>query len=50
MLIQATTVIFSLVNTKNSDDAIKRTSQEFFEEFKIAMEVSIQKKQKKLNP
>jgi|SRR5690606_1526946 hypothetical protein len=35
---------------KNLDDAIKRTSQEFFEEFKIAMEVSIQKKQKKLNP
>jgi len=35
---------------KNLDDAIKRTSQDFFEEFKIAMEVATQKKHKKLNP
>ncbi len=35
---------------KNIDDAVKRTSQEFFEEFKSAMEVAIQKRHKKLNP
>lgn len=35
---------------KNLDDAVKRTSQEFFEEFKNAMEVANQKRHKKLNP
>lgn len=35
---------------KNLDDAIKRTSQDFFREFKIAMAVAEQKKHKKLNP
>lgn len=35
---------------KNLDDAIKRTSKEFFEEFKKAMEVAAKKKHKKLNP
>lgn len=34
---------------KNIDDAIKRTSKDFFEEFKIAMEIAIQKRHKKLN-
>jgi len=35
---------------KNLDDAIKRTSKEFFEVFKKAMEVAAKKKQMKLNP
>jgi len=34
---------------KNIDDAIKRTSKDFFEEFKIAMELATQKRHKKLN-
>lgn len=35
---------------KNLNDAVKRTSGEFFEEFKTAMEVAFQKRHKKLNP
>lgn len=34
---------------KNLDDAVKRTSQEFFEEFNRAMDVAIQKRHRKLN-
>ena len=34
---------------KHLDDAVKRTSAEFFEEFKLAMEVAMQKRHRKLN-